>query len=167
MLTLQKAKPSMPSCDKLAAKGTQDHMARGRDCPLPKTPLRWKLWAAVWEKSDSSLWHWTCSVRKQRGSPGLSGSTVHKQFKRCYIANKNKIALYNKVLPHKHRVCSASRKCIQKVFLFKMHAERNLLKWTELQLPIWMLAIVSVCRSQSGLTPKWYFFSISPKETKV
>lgn len=166
MLTLQKAKPSMPSCDKLAAKGTQDHMARGRDWPFPKYP---------WDESsgqqcgrsqtaasdtEPALWG-------NRGAPGLSGSTVHKQFKRCYIANKNKIALYYKVLPHKHRVCSASRKCIQKVLLFKMHAERNLLKWTELQLPIWMLAIVSVCRSQSGLTPKWYFFSISPKETKV
>lgn len=36
MLTLQKAKPSMPSCDKLAAKGTWQEEGT---VPFPKYPL--------------------------------------------------------------------------------------------------------------------------------
>lgn len=112
----------MPSCGKLAAKGTQDHMARGRDPPLPKIPLQMRkvLGSSMGEVRElPPMLYLLCE--ETEGLHDCQCSTTHKQFKKYYTAKKNKIALYNKVLPHTHRACSASRKCVQKVLFFKLH----------------------------------------------
>lgn len=86
-----------------AAKGTQEHMARGRDPPLPKIPFQMRevLGSSVGEvRQLPPTLYLLCE--ETEGLQDCPDSTIHKQFKRFYIANKNKIALYNKVLPHTH-----------------------------------------------------------------
>lgn len=103
MVTLRKAKPSMCSCVKLAAKGTRDHVARGRNPPLPKIPFQMRkvLGSSVGEvRQLPPMLYLLCE--ETEGPQDCHGSAVSKQLRKCYIANKNNLALYKKVLPHAH-----------------------------------------------------------------